>query len=200
MESILLLAVLLFLLVSAFGDRGSQKKVHKYNKKWRNYSDPSTRSTYWETLRRKILRRDEFKCKRCSARTELNVHHIIPVYLGGTDDTNNLVTLCRDCHKKEHGFNFDDKFHDTYSATEKALLRPRKGINKIMLIEQSIVNKENLKLKYKSEIGEITNRIVAPEEIFIDNRKMYFKGFCYLRNAERTFRISRIKEIEIVNQ
>ena len=31
-----------------------------------------------------------------------DVHHILPKSLGGTDDEDNLVPLCFDCHEKIH--------------------------------------------------------------------------------------------------
>lgn len=32
----------------------------------------------------------------------LNVHHIKPVSEGGGDEPENLITLCKDCHKEVH--------------------------------------------------------------------------------------------------
>jgi 5-methylcytosine-specific restriction endonuclease McrA len=37
-------------------------------------------------------------CCWCGSKEELNVHHVKPQHLGGTDDPANLATLCRDCH------------------------------------------------------------------------------------------------------
>ena len=48
-----------------------------------------------------ILKRDGFKCKVCGATQEqspLTVDHIIPVSKGGTNDENNLRTLCSECN------------------------------------------------------------------------------------------------------
>lgn len=62
-----------------------------------------------------ILRRDKFTCQMYgeihvlysefdvplpTTDGELDVHHIVAVDDGGTDDPDNLLTLCRDCHKK----------------------------------------------------------------------------------------------------
>ena len=33
---------------------------------------------------------------------QLEVHHIVPVAKGGGDEPENLVTLCKECHKKRH--------------------------------------------------------------------------------------------------
>ena len=33
---------------------------------------------------------------------KLEVHHIKPIYLGGTDYIENLITLCKECHNIKH--------------------------------------------------------------------------------------------------
>lgn len=49
--------------------------------------------------RSNVLNRDGNECLRCGSTTDLEVHHIIPVSRGGSDETANLATLCSDCHK-----------------------------------------------------------------------------------------------------
>lgn len=61
-------------------------------------------SNEWISLRNDILERDKHKCTECGATQELHVHHLayehgkpvwdVPMWY--------LVTLCKDCHKKEH--------------------------------------------------------------------------------------------------
>jgi len=47
--------------------------------------------------------RDTFmKCVRCGAEENLELHHIIPEGLGGSDDPGNLLHLCRRCHNWLH--------------------------------------------------------------------------------------------------
>jgi hypothetical protein len=58
-------------------------------------------------LRWQILERDEFKCHDCSRQrgdpgVRLQVHHIQEVRRLGSNDPNNLVTLCSDCHAGRH--------------------------------------------------------------------------------------------------
>lgn len=55
--------------------------------------------------RTKIINRDGGSCLRCGLEdeTELEVHHILPVSHGGTNDDSNLATLCSHCHNKAHG-------------------------------------------------------------------------------------------------
>lgn len=39
------------------------------------------------------------QCAFCGNQNNLEEHHMIPLYLGGTNDDRNLVFLCHDCHK-----------------------------------------------------------------------------------------------------
>lgn len=56
----------------------------------------------YETLRAAILERDSYRCQSCGLRKELDVHHIIPRGRGGSDNPDNLITLCRRCHHNIH--------------------------------------------------------------------------------------------------
>lgn len=55
----------------------------------------------WEEMRQKVFRRDGFQCVVCKEAKNLNVHHITYDNLGAEKESD-LVTLCRDCHKKVH--------------------------------------------------------------------------------------------------
>ena len=74
--------------------------------------------------RNHMFRRDDYTCQKCgevhrvvnengiplpTTDGELDLHHKIPVSKGGTDSPDNLITLCRTCHKewhKEHGVDY----------------------------------------------------------------------------------------------
>ena len=49
-----------------------------------------------------VLRRDNFTCQKCGRHTLAPPHHIIKRSQGGSDTMDNLVTLCMDCHEREH--------------------------------------------------------------------------------------------------
>ncbi|WP_406048232.1 HNH endonuclease [Kribbella sp. NBC_00889] len=58
-------------------------------------------------LRYQILDRDNRQCRSCGAtperdRVPLQIHHKLPVSQGGTNDTENLITLCANCHAGRH--------------------------------------------------------------------------------------------------
>lgn len=67
-----------------------------------------TGSDNWSTIRKKALQRDDYSCQRCGAKggeegnQELHVHHILPKAEGGSNQLENLTTLCRVCHDEIH--------------------------------------------------------------------------------------------------
>lgn len=52
-------------------------------------------------LREEILERDGRACVRCGAE-DILVHHIEPVKHGGSNASENLATLCKECHSAVH--------------------------------------------------------------------------------------------------
>ena len=53
-------------------------------------------------LCRKILQRDNWRCRSCQLRSNLHVHHIVFRSQGGLDDDKNLITVCNSCHEGIH--------------------------------------------------------------------------------------------------
>ena len=94
-------------------------------------SDP-VRRLIWSRMKSAVLRRDRYRCQECGVvfgkrrrkvfdpalrrgrgghRWEsLEVHHIIPRSMGGSDHPGNLVTLCPSCHNG----------HTSVQASERA--------------------------------------------------------------------------------
>lgn len=56
----------------------------------------------WSNIRDAVLTRDKHVCDMCNSCESLEVHHIIPRIKNGSDEPDNLVTLCYNCHKKLH--------------------------------------------------------------------------------------------------
>jgi len=68
------------------------------------------KSPHWAQLRGEALKRDGHKCVRCSATEFLNGHHKVyrePLEAGVLED---IETLCRECHRAEHGIEFPHFF------------------------------------------------------------------------------------------
>ena len=84
------------------------------NNNWRG-GRPKYRGADWQKQRRLALKRDNHTCQKCGVkqedlRCELTVHHKTPYHDGGTNELDNLITLCISCHfsveprlKKENG-------------------------------------------------------------------------------------------------
>lgn len=56
-----------------------------------------------QELRLVVLQRDNYTCQRCKKQPKISdVHHIIPLGEsdGGTNDLDNLISLCPKCHKE----------------------------------------------------------------------------------------------------
>jgi 5-methylcytosine-specific restriction endonuclease McrA len=76
--------------------------VKKYKKPPKNHKPLGRRYKFKTYIRPKVLERDNYTCKMCGNKEELHVHHIIPIKEGGSDDLTNLITLCVNCHSKQH--------------------------------------------------------------------------------------------------
>jgi len=80
-----------------------------------NLQQVGKRTPLNSALRKEVEARDEFTCQSCGLRGQtfnkiFEVHHIVPVYLNGEDDLDNLVLLCPNCHKMVHLFSFNDLY------------------------------------------------------------------------------------------
>lgn len=62
----------------------------------------------WQSIRKEAISRDGGVCRFCDISNEehkdeygyaLSVHHIIPKSDGGSNELDNLITVCRSCHK-----------------------------------------------------------------------------------------------------
>ena len=59
------------------------------------------RGRAWERKRQKVFIRDGFTCRICKQAKACEVDHIRPLAKGGTDDLNNLQSVCIPCHKQK---------------------------------------------------------------------------------------------------
>lgn len=55
-----------------------------------------------DALRQDVLERDGHQCRYCGHEENIDVHHIKHVRNGGEHEEENLITLCRSCHKIAH--------------------------------------------------------------------------------------------------
>lgn len=74
----------------------------KTNRGWRSRYLSYLQSKPWKQLRGRVIERDGGKCVGCGCASGLSVHH--KFYRKDFEDSKieDLVTLCRDCHRAKH--------------------------------------------------------------------------------------------------
>jgi HNH endonuclease len=106
----------------------------------------------------RVFRRDRNQCQACgrSARPVLAIHHVIPVWLGGTDSMANLLTLCANCHRSVHWLSAGDRSVNAHGyglgesvAITRKLLKLARRIRRRRLREmgQDLVLKTSVSLE-----------------------------------------------------
>lgn len=75
----------------------------RYNGNPKTSYEEFLQSDYWQQVRYWILERDGHTCQSCGAMIRLEVHHLTYEHHGEEHlHPEDLVTLCRDCHAREH--------------------------------------------------------------------------------------------------
>lgn len=80
--------------------------LETHRRKWINVGNKKTkrkkgRTPFTKSIRHEVFKRDNYKCVECGATKEkrcLHIDHIIPISRGGTDELDNLQTLCDGCN------------------------------------------------------------------------------------------------------
>lgn len=144
-----------------------------------HFDDPRTTKhpDNFTEIGKKIKIADELTCIDCKERNvEVHTHHIIYKSNFGTDRKQNLVTLCRHCHEKEHGRNFD--FGENIAPTENHYdyIKPHKKIEKDG-IKESAPRYTKMHLKYLHLDPEMMNAGIKLSGAYIESGVCDFKQF-----------------------
>lgn len=79
-------------------DEETREKTKKKTKRKKN----NVFIKEFKEIRESILERDQHKCTVCGSEKNLHVHHKIHRKHGGTNNFDNLATLCKWCHAEQH--------------------------------------------------------------------------------------------------
>lgn len=130
-------------------------------------------------------------CEECGQTdVPLQVDHIVPVSRGGEDTLDNMQLLCYECHMKKHHYYFDEfGSHSNRVVPEKQ-----------KMILWAYHNQKKIKIKYRSFSGDVSERVIKPiTKIYYEKSGKhggyYVRAYCFLRNEERVFKVSRIESI-----
>lgn len=100
------------------------------NEKIRHWGYQKGINYSFENTKAMVLNRDGYKCQCCKGKhkdSKLEVHHIIFRSEGGSDEAENLITLCHTCHKALH----DGKIKPNFKGKKKGQLKYATQMNSI---------------------------------------------------------------------
>lgn len=79
----------------------NQENKNKYEE---SYLKMLAEQKYYSEIRRRILERDGYQCQKCGIKIgKLEIHHIVKRTEGRIDADDNLITVCKKCHKQLDG-------------------------------------------------------------------------------------------------
>ncbi len=112
-----------------------------------------------------VLNRDKYTCQHCKTKQDiLEIHHIIFRSNGGSDEPDNLITLCRNCHKELHS--------GKINLNIKGLKRKNKqaAATQMNVLRSMIIKKFNLSFTetYGFITKEVRQYLNLPKEHYFD--------------------------------
>lgn len=72
--------------------------------------------------------------------------------------------------------------------------------DKFNIIKLAIIKKQIISFDYYSTYGEKTNRVVEPLKLWFKDKIWYVKAYCRLKADVRTFKLSRIRNLILVDE
>lgn len=69
-----------------------------------------------------VLAAYDYRCANCRDTESLEIHHVVPLSLGGTNEITNLVPLCHRCHKTAHCGRHLSHYADSSNAGRRSNL------------------------------------------------------------------------------
>lgn len=162
-----------------------------------------------------VLARDEYRCQCCGLGGEtqpslvatFEIHHLIDVQLGGGDNVDNLVLLCKQCHSLITNYTkaFPNKPHQSfvpeYNPSQEELdMSPNKWIIPLLgkiegeAYKEAFAQINNLDSKVGKDIKhraitigqgikKMKNRLIIKHNV--DTRKIFVNGLIGLYNSKK---------------
>lgn len=62
--------------------------------------NPHTKIRSEQTELKKVIITEDSECAWCGNKENLELHHLLPVCIGGDNDMRNLMILCHECHQE----------------------------------------------------------------------------------------------------
>lgn len=88
--------------------------------------------------------------------------------------------------------------HDWVEVDFSPWGRPADEKNKFEDIRQALLHRNVIRFQYVNAEGQKSSRSAEPEKLIFKDNAWYLVAFCRERQAYRTFRISRLKKLEVL--
>lgn len=127
-------------------------------------------------LRHKVFKRDGYRCVECGAskdETTLEIDHVTPVSKGGTNDIDNLQTLCKACNRAKRARTWVGGETD-YETTKNELNSLKKKLEETEIkLKEAITEEDKIELKFKITKLKETIEVVQKryDELEIEHEK-----------------------------
>lgn len=110
------------------------------------------KSAAWKEKRVLVLNRDDNRCVKCNSLDALVVHHTKYPEILGTEQLEDMQTLCCDCHNVLHGGN--PRKHKGNKALKEANRNRRMRIKHNPLFAKTVRRSSPVKIYSQAEIAE----------------------------------------------
>lgn len=135
----------------------------------------------FENTKAMVLTRDCYTCQHCKGKhkdSHLEVHHIIYRSQGGSDDAENLITLCGTCHTALHA----GKIHPNLKGKVKGTLKYATQMNSI---------RKQL-LEIYPEAIETFGYITKANRLNLNVGKEHYFDACVIATQGKTFQVKTV--------
>ena len=134
----------------------------------------------FENTKAKVLNRDGYTCRHCKGKkkdSKLEVHHIVYRRKGGSDEEDNLITLCHTCHYGVHHGTVKLKL----TGTRKGQLKYATQMNSIRI----------QLLKIYSDAIETFGYITKTNRLLLGVDKNHYLDACVIASEGHNFKIKQ---------
>lgn len=152
------------------------------NEKVRHWGYQRGTNYGFENTKAMVLNRDGYKCQCCKGKhmdSKLEVHHIIFRSQGGSNEAENLITLCHTCHKALH----DGRINPNFKGKKKGQLKYATQMNSI---------RKQLLRMYPEAI-ETVGMVTKANRISLGIEKDHHIDACVIASGGKSFRFATDK-------
>lgn len=75
-----------------------------------------------ETFKKEIYKQQGRRCVNCGSEEYIELHHVVPLILGGANRISNIVPLCHKCHMAAHNGRHVKDFSDKSNYGRKSII------------------------------------------------------------------------------